>query len=150
MTTPNESMKKDKLQSPNVEPSNKKESGSESNRSDHAANSRGTDARPATTKPDDVKPIGAKSNDEDTDLADDLGPKAATRQGAEPKMNNPGGRSTQGGIPGSGDASRGSSIQGERQDAKGGPQGANQGGAPRGGSRIEPSHAHDAAKKDRR
>lgn len=44
---------------------------------------------------------------------------------------------------------RGSSIQGERQDAKGGPAGANQGGAPRGGSRIEPSHQKRAAKKDR-
>lgn len=44
---------------------------------------------------------------------------------------------------------RGSSIQGERQDAKGGPQGANQGGASRGSSRLEPSHTHRAAKKDR-
>lgn len=44
--------------------------------------------------------------------------------------------------------SRGSSLQGERQDAKGGPAGANQGGAPRGGSRVEPSHQQRAAKKD--
>ena len=44
---------------------------------------------------------------------------------------------------------RGASMQGERQDAKGGPAGANQGGAPRGGSRLEPSHQKTAAKKDR-
>jgi hypothetical protein len=44
---------------------------------------------------------------------------------------------------------RGASMQGERQDAKGGPAGANQGGAPRGGSRIEPSHQKQAVKKDR-
>jgi hypothetical protein len=36
---------------------------------------------------------------------------------------------------------RGNSIQGEHQDAKGGPAGANQGGASRGTSRLEPSHA---------
>lgn len=36
----------------------------------------------------------------------------------------------------------------ERQEPKGGPAGANQGGAPRGASRLEPSHQHDAAKKD--
>ncbi len=35
---------------------------------------------------------------------------------------------------------RGNSIQGEHQDAKGGPAGANQGGASRGTSRLEPSH----------
>lgn len=44
---------------------------------------------------------------------------------------------------------RGSSIQGERQNAKGGPAGANQGGASRGGSRVEPSHQQRAAKQDR-
>lgn len=44
---------------------------------------------------------------------------------------------------------RGSSIQGELQSAKGGPQGANQGGASRGGSRVEPSHVHDQIRKDR-
>ena len=44
---------------------------------------------------------------------------------------------------------RGSSIQGELQPAKGAPQGANQGGAPRGGSRVEPSHVHDQVRKDR-
>jgi hypothetical protein len=43
---------------------------------------------------------------------------------------------------------RGASVQGERQSAKGGPAGANQGGAPRGGSRIEPSHQKRALKKD--
>jgi hypothetical protein len=42
---------------------------------------------------------------------------------------------------------RGASMQGERQNAKGGPAGANQGGASRGGSRIEPSHQKRAAKK---
>ena len=36
-------------------------------------------------------------------------------------------------------ASRGSSIQGELQSARGGNAGANQGGAPRGASRLEPS-----------
>lgn len=35
--------------------------------------------------------------------------------------------------------SRGSSIQGEMQSARGGNAGANQGGAPRGASRLEPS-----------
>ena len=44
---------------------------------------------------------------------------------------------------------RGASLQGERQNAKGGPAGANQGGAPRGGSRVEPSHQQRAAKQDR-
>lgn len=43
---------------------------------------------------------------------------------------------------------RGSSIQGEKQNAKGAPQGANQGGAARGGSRVEPSHVQGQAKKD--
>jgi len=43
---------------------------------------------------------------------------------------------------------RGASIQGERQDAKGGPAGANQGGAPRGASRLEPSHQKRALRKD--
>lgn len=38
--------------------------------------------------------------------------------------------------------------QGVRYE-KGGPAGANQGGAPRGGSRVEPSHQHDRVKKDR-
>ena len=42
---------------------------------------------------------------------------------------------------------RGNSIQGERQAAKGGPAGANQGGASRGGSRIEPSHTKRLAKR---
>lgn len=43
---------------------------------------------------------------------------------------------------------RGASTQGPRQDAKGAPQGANQGGAPRGTSRLEPSHQKQALKKD--
>jgi len=46
-------------------------------------------------------------------------------------------------------ASRGSSIQGELQNAKGAPEGANQGGAPRGGSRVEPSHQKRAEKQSR-
>lgn len=44
---------------------------------------------------------------------------------------------------------RGSSLQGPGQSAKGGPAGANQGGAPRGGSRVEPSHQQRAQKQDR-
>lgn len=67
-------------------------------------------------------------------------------------INNTGGdsgRKTQSGIPEGGEPGRGSSIQGERQDAKGGPQGANQGGAPRGGSRVEPSHQQRKAGQDR-
>jgi len=51
--------------------------------------------------------------------------------------------------PQSSTPTRGSSNQGEKQDAKGGPAGANQGGAPRGGSRVEPSHQRDQQKKDR-
>lgn len=43
---------------------------------------------------------------------------------------------------------RGSSVQGPRQAARGGPAGANQGGAPRGSSRLEPSHQKRANKKD--
>ena len=42
---------------------------------------------------------------------------------------------------------RGSSIQGERQAAKGGPAGANQGGASRGSSRLEPSHVKKTIKR---
>lgn len=38
----------------------------------------------------------------------------------------------------------------EHRRDKGGPAGANQGGAPRGGSRAEPSHVRDAAKKDQK
>jgi hypothetical protein len=42
-------------------------------------------------------------------------------------------------------------VQGNMQKTRGGPQGANQGGASRGGSRIEPSHTkrtrRDAATK---
>jgi hypothetical protein len=45
----------------------------------------------------------------------------------------------------------GSPAQGNKQTGRGGPQGANQGGASRGGSRIEPSHTRrtrrDAATK---
>lgn len=47
-------------------------------------------------------------------------------------------------------STRGSSMQGERQSAKGGPAGANQGGAPRGSSRLEPSHQKRALKQDRK
>lgn len=48
------------------------------------------------------------------------------------------------------DATRGSSMQGPKQAATGGPAGANQGGAPRGANRLEPSHQHDQQKKDRK
>lgn len=57
------------------------------------------------------------------------------------------GRQIQGGQPHH--SGRGSAEQGPLQNAKGGPEGANQGGAPRGSSRLEPSHAHDMQKKDR-
>jgi len=50
------------------------------------------------------------------------------------------GRQLQSGQPAAGEPGRGSSMQGEKQSAKGGPQGANQGGAPRGTSRLDPSH----------
>lgn len=53
-------------------------------------------------------------------------------------------RGPAGSEPGHRGDSRGSSLQGELQKAKGAPQGANQGGAPRGTSRLEPSHAHNA------
>ena len=59
-----------------------------------------------------------------------------------------GGEQLQRGQPGPREPGRGSAIQGAYQDAKGGPAGANQGGAPRGGSRVEPSHVKRAAKKD--
>jgi hypothetical protein len=61
---------------------------------------------------------------------------------------NDGGRTTQLQDGGGPVPTRGSSVQGERQNAKGGPAGASQGGAPRGGSRVEPSHQQQAAKKD--
>src|SRR3954465_8576404 len=60
-----------------------------------------------------------------------------------------GGRQIEGGLPEAGRTGRGNSIQGERQDAKGGPQDANQGGASRGGSRIEPSHQRRQQRMDR-
>lgn len=60
-----------------------------------------------------------------------------------------GGRTSQPQDRGAGAPARGASMQGERQNAKGGPAGANQGGASRGGSRVEPSHQHDVVKKDR-
>ena len=60
-----------------------------------------------------------------------------------------GGRELQDGPPHHDEPGRGSSVQGKHQDAKGGPMGASQGGAPRGGSRVEPSHTHEQAKKDR-
>lgn len=44
---------------------------------------------------------------------------------------------------------RGSSIQGEHQGSKGGPAGANQGGAPRGSSRLEPSHQKRQDRQER-
>ena len=61
-----------------------------------------------------------------------------------------GGREQQDGPPHHDEPGRGSSIQGKHQDAKGGPMGANQGGAPRGGSRVEPSHVNDQRKQDKR
>lgn len=51
---------------------------------------------------------------------------------------NPDGRQLQGGQP-KRTSGRGSSIQGEKQAARGGNAGANQGGAPRGVSRLESS-----------
>lgn len=60
-----------------------------------------------------------------------------------------GGRVIEHGLPEANRPGRGSSLQGPRQDARGGHQGANQGGANRGGSRLEPSHAHDQFRKDR-
>jgi hypothetical protein len=59
------------------------------------------------------------------------------------------GRQLQGGQPRGNEAGRGSSMQGEHQDARGGGAGANQGGASRGASRMEPSHAHDRIKRDK-
>jgi hypothetical protein len=35
-------------------------------------------------------------------------------------------------------------------ETHGGPAGANQGGAPRGSSRLDPSHSHEMAKADKR
>ena len=58
------------------------------------------------------------------------------------------GRQFQHGKPDQG-GGRGNSIQGEQQNARGGPQGANQGGAPRGTSRLDPSHAQRAQKQDK-
>jgi hypothetical protein len=57
------------------------------------------------------------------------------------------GEQLQHGQPAAGAPGRGSSMQGAYQDAKGGPAGASQGGAPRGGSRVEPSHQQRANKK---
>jgi len=53
------------------------------------------------------------------------------------------------GRPDNAGAGRGSAVQGPLQDAKGGPQAASQGGAPRGGSRVEPSHNRERMKQDR-
>lgn len=58
------------------------------------------------------------------------------------------GRQIQGGQPDT-EGSRGSSMQGPKQDAKGGPAGASQGGAPRGANRLEPSHLKERQKEDR-
>lgn len=67
-------------------------------------------------------------------------------------MGNPKGRGRQieGGIPEGHDPGRGSSIQGPRQNAKGGPDGANQGGASRGSSRLEPSHQKRQLRQDKK
>ncbi len=62
---------------------------------------------------------------------------------------NKSGRVTQGGPPKPGRGGRGASEQGPRQDAKGGPEGAGQGGSSRGANRLEPSHAREMQKKDR-
>lgn len=65
-------------------------------------------------------------------------------------VNNRGdGRKIRPGEPAGREPGRGESVQGPRQDAKGGPQGANQGGAPRGGSRVEPSHEQRRQKQDK-
>ena len=48
-----------------------------------------------------------------------------------------------------GAANKGPSQPNERNKAKGAPAGANQGGAPRGGSRVEPSHQQRTAKHAR-
>jgi hypothetical protein len=61
---------------------------------------------------------------------------ADTRPGSGPSS----GRQLQSGPPSGRATSRGSSVQGEKQPARGGPEGANQGGAPRGASRLDPSH----------
>lgn len=45
--------------------------------------------------------------------------------------------------------SSGPQVPGESRAAKGGPAGAHQGGASRGGSRVEPSHTQRTSKKDR-
>lgn len=58
-------------------------------------------------------------------------------------------RQVQGGPPNAGHGGRGSSEQGPKQDARGGPAGASQGGASRGSSRLEPSHAHDRVRNDK-
>lgn len=52
-------------------------------------------------------------------------------------------------IPDPTQGGRGSAVQGPFANARGGPAGASQGGAPRGGSRVEPSHLHEQRKKDR-
>jgi len=58
------------------------------------------------------------------------------------------GRQIQHGQPDT-EGGRGQSKQGPKQDARGGPAGANQGGAPRGSSRLEPSHQREQQAKDR-
>ncbi len=79
---------------------------------------------------------------QDTKPGEDAGAKVS---GDTPQTS---GRQTQGGPPDD-DNARGSSIQGPKQAAHGGPDGANQGGAPRGASRLEPSHNHDRQRRDR-
>jgi hypothetical protein len=74
-----------------------------------------------------------------------------TGQGKTPEIGRrDSGEGEQNGPPHHDEPGRGSSIHGKHQDAKGGPMGANQGGAPRGGSRVEPSHVHDQRKQDKR
>lgn len=87
--------------------------------------------------PDQQRPARNEAEGKPNDV------KSGTRPGAKGREE---GRTTES-RP---EASRGSSVQGGMQNAKGGPAGANQGGAPRGSSRLEPSHQHDQQKKDRK
>ncbi|HZW06743.1 MAG TPA: hypothetical protein VFF65_06440 [Phycisphaerales bacterium] len=81
---------------------------------------------------------------------DGRGPDAITGQGDTPEVGRRDrGRTEQGGPPHHDEPGRGSSIQGPHQDAKGGHMGANQGGAPRGGSRADPSHVNQQRKQDK-
>lgn len=97
----------------------------------------------AGQKPIPGRDVGEKANG-------GRGPDEKTGHGKTPELGaRDGGRELQDGPPHHDEPGRGSALQGEHQDARGGPMGANQGGAPRGGSRVEPSHAQERAKQDR-